>query len=393
MPRFATEGADVNDRNPRNGNTPLITAASCCRDECEETLRGMERNEDDVYAVNLEYQGILTMSQPHKFRDLIKMEPRSYHYSPWKKVSHEDFVKCVMLLINAGADVNAVNPSHWTALLAASNSGNAECVRALLAAGADVNKKNKYGDAPVTLAAGRGTDESLKLLLQAGVSDDVITPSLISAAAQGHSKCIGLLLEAGVNVNVRSISGETPLLLAAKKKYRIDALQLLINSGADVNSINREKNTALHFVAPVPHLKVVKLLLLAGAHVNRANSEGDTALEKCLIASDTRPRYMKKWQDVGMVLLAAGDSFNQNKVNTNQDWFYDEPKIIVSILHEMMVPQISLRDMCRHMIRGHLMSIDSHLNLLVRVPKLGLPHSLASYVLFHEDKVGIDSHG
>ena len=390
-------GADVNDRNPRGGNTPLIRASFCTSDGCERTLRGMEDkdDEDDVYAVNLEYQGILAMSQPHKFSDLIKMEPKSYHYSPWKKATHEDFVKCVMLLVNAGADVNAINASGGTALLATSNSGNAECVRALLAAGADVNKKNKFGDAPVTLAAGGGADESLKLLLQAGVSDDMITPSLITAAEKGKTMCIDLLLEAGANVNARSNIGETPLLLAAKKEYRmpIDALQLLINSGADVNIMDREKNTALHFVASVPHLKAVKLLLLAGAHVNITDNWGETALQKCLNSSDKMFRHKGRASDVAMVLFAAGDSFDPSEVKTSEMLYFAKERIIVSTLKEMMVPQMILKDMCRHLIRAHLISINSHLNLLVRVPKLGLPHSLVSYVLFHGDNIGTDSHG
>ena len=54
-------GADVNDRNPRDGNTPLIKASYCFGDECEATLKGMN--------------------------------PYSYSHLPWKIAKQEGFFK------------------------------------------------------------------------------------------------------------------------------------------------------------------------------------------------------------------------------------------------------------------------------------------------------------
>ena len=41
-----------------------------------------------------------------------------------------------------------------------------------------------------------------------------------------------------------------------------------------------------------------------------------------------------------------------------------------------------LKHLCRVRIRNHLLELDPHQNLFLRVPQLGLPKSLASYLLY-----------
>ena len=110
------------------------------------------------------------------------------------------------------------------------------------------------------------------MLLQAEISHGEITHSLINAAEEGNSKCIDLLLEAGADVNVRSSTGDTPLLLATKKQYKMStqALRLLINAGAVVNATDRgPKIQPFILLHRLTILMLFKLLLLAGAHVKR----------------------------------------------------------------------------------------------------------------------------
>ena len=54
-------------------------------------------------------------------------------------------LECVNTLITAGADVNASDRAGWTALLHATSDGSEDNIKALLAAGANVNKKTKKG--------------------------------------------------------------------------------------------------------------------------------------------------------------------------------------------------------------------------------------------------------
>ena len=46
--------------------------------------------------------------------------------------------------------------------------------------------------------------------------------------------------------------------------------------------------------------------------------------------------------------------------------------------------EVNLSHLCRDVIREHLLELDPHENLFVRVPRLGLPVALQSYLVFDE---------
>jgi len=118
-------------------------------------------------------------------------------------------------LIAKRADVNARNPSGYTALMVAIDGGHAETVRALLDSGADANAKTNDGYSPLMHAADRG--------------------DLGIATA---------LLDKGADVNARNGYGDSELGWATSRG-RIDMVRLLLDRGADANAKNTEGETAL----------------------------------------------------------------------------------------------------------------------------------------------------
>src|SRR3954447_12559051 len=105
------------------------------------------------------------------------------------------------LLLESGADVNAQNAFHATALIWA--GGDAVKSRILIEHGADVNVRTEQGRTPLMAAAKRnGNADLVRLLLEKGA--DVKTPgdtTLIPAAQSGDVEIMRLLIEAGANVN------------------------------------------------------------------------------------------------------------------------------------------------------------------------------------------------
>ncbi|MBF0133560.1 MAG: ankyrin repeat domain-containing protein [Magnetococcales bacterium] len=71
-------------------------------------------------------------------------------------------------------------------------------------------------------------------------------------------------------------NGNTTLMVAAKDG-KGDAVQALIDGGADVNAQNKDGMTALMFASQRGHADVVAVLVAANAKVNMMNNDGATA--------------------------------------------------------------------------------------------------------------------
>ncbi|WP_405065139.1 ankyrin repeat domain-containing protein [Kribbella sp. NBC_01510] len=113
-------------------------------------------------------------------------------------------------LINAGANVNAVDDSVQSAFLIAASEGYVELLDLTLQHGADIRSLDSY----------RGT-------------------ALIRAAERGHAAVVGRLLQAGVAVDHVNRLGWTALheavLLGKGTPQYVDTVRLLIAAGADRN--------------------------------------------------------------------------------------------------------------------------------------------------------------
>ncbi len=113
-------GADVNEHNNMDGNTSLIDVACSCPDSFEA---------DGYFGVGRE-------------NDAQELSTRDEERERKKRAVRRN----VLLLSQAGADLDQVNLCGFTALTTAVRIGNIECVHALIAAGVDVNVTDKNGN-------------------------------------------------------------------------------------------------------------------------------------------------------------------------------------------------------------------------------------------------------
>ena len=93
-----------------------------------------------------------------------------------------------------------------------------------------------------------------------------ITP-LVDAGWGGHPEAIQFVLDRGADVNKSGKFGETALMMAAYCGYD-DSVELLLSRGADMNTTDRNGNTALSFAKQREHQTTIDLLRRAGAKEN-----------------------------------------------------------------------------------------------------------------------------
>ncbi len=194
-------------------------------------------------------------------------------------------IKKVKELLENGADIGAKDETDTTALMYAAWGGFSETTKLLIEKGADVNAVNKSGFGVLGRAAELGLSaEVVKLLVEAGADVNGKTclckkegSPLMGAAMSGHTEIARILVEAGADVDAKDMNGETAL-MAASTFGHADIAGLLIGKGADVNAKGYDEESSLFMASNWGHMETVKLLVDAGADVNAKNVKGWTPL-------------------------------------------------------------------------------------------------------------------
>lgn len=212
------------------------------------------------------------------------------------------------LLLDHGADVDAVDNGGKTALMHAVIKGQKSTVGLLLSREARLSQVDKRGRdvayyaqrhgrrtgidnliesarqrSPATIvrnggaagasdlmrAAGRGDVDRVLQLVGEGASIDATdshnATALHYALRSRKNLLADVLIEAGIGVNIADRDGNTPLLLAVKNGVP-GVVDTLLKSDAEVNVKNRYFNSPLLLSIRHGYKDVAELLLSAGAH-------------------------------------------------------------------------------------------------------------------------------
>ncbi|KAJ3569138.1 hypothetical protein NPX13_g6185 [Xylaria arbuscula] len=301
MPACADEL--ITNEQLRSSNEAIqsnILAKTCIRYlNCQDVWRGIEQLErvDSVvqafrgYAANSWHkhvkQEIINSKEVTRLINLF-FSPANENWESWRKNSENalqnrmiqyegevllgnplfyasllGFSETVAHLIeNVGIDVNCVDSSNRTAILAASSKSWVSGVIQLLKKGASVNIASNKGRTPIYAGASEGCVEIVKLLLEEGADLTVATKDgwtpLNSASSNGHIEVVKLLLEKGADLTVANKNRWTPLDLASYNGH-IDVVKFLLENATDVAAANG--STPLIRASSNGHDKIVNLLL------------------------------------------------------------------------------------------------------------------------------------
>ncbi len=96
----------------------------------------------------------------------------------------------------------------------------------------------------------------------------ITIPPLVSAAYRGDINAVNALLDSGADVNEQT-SGETALLAAAGRGHT-EIVKLLINRGADINAMAQKGWSPLGDAARYDWADIVEILIAQGADIDKA---------------------------------------------------------------------------------------------------------------------------
>lgn len=279
VPLLLDLGADVNFSTDR-GYTALMAAASVGNNEMVSTLidRGADvnanaRGESTALgiATGAENQGVIVMNTLiENGADVNLGGTNTFPVMLATKIGKVDALK---ILIDHGANVNALGGNNKTSLAMAVENGDKKTAEALIGGGAEVNAERN----PILQIAIKNNDMDMaKFLVESGVDLNAAsgqhnqTP-LMSAVINKNMPAINLLLDNGADVNARGSSGGNVLTVIPfikERLVRMEVTLLLIDAGADVDMRNRDGLTPLMHAVMAGQEGFAEILIKYDADVN-----------------------------------------------------------------------------------------------------------------------------
>jgi hypothetical protein len=171
---------------------------------------------DSVTVQELLAQGVDTESRDANGRSALLL------------ATHHNAIDVARILIDTGANVNAMDNITDSPYLYAGAEGRLEILRMTLAHGADLASVNRYGGTALIPAAHHGHVETVRELLKTGIDIDHINnlgwTALLEAIILGdggpiYIEIVRLLIEAGADENISDENNVTPLTHATTRNY------------------------------------------------------------------------------------------------------------------------------------------------------------------------------
>uniref|UniRef100_A0A4W3JU27 Inversin n=1 Tax=Callorhinchus milii TaxID=7868 RepID=A0A4W3JU27_CALMI len=206
----------------------------------------------------------------------------------WAAGKGSDDVMRTMLRLKSDIDINISDKYGGTALHAAALSGHVSTVKLLLEYGAQVDALDVMKHTPLFRACEMGHREVIQTLIKGGARVDLVDQDghspLHWAALGGNADVCQILIQNQINPNVQDYAGRTPLQCAAYGGY-INCMAVLMENKADPNIQDKEGRTALHWSCNNGYLDAVKLLLGYDSFPNHmeTNEERYTPLDYALL--------------------------------------------------------------------------------------------------------------
>ena len=264
------------------------------------------------------------------------------------------------ILVDGGADIDARNKEGVTPLAIAVQKNDLETVKLLTAAGADIHTQDTNGNSPLSIALA-GSAEMLEAVVNeknAGFTDsNGNTPLHLALICDAPLSKIQYIISLMKDVNTRNKDGNSALFLSILKN-RQKVGELLLAKNADIFSTNTNNNsplrlalkyggsvqdwlitsktikqkdgtgtTVLHYAAEWQYKDAINGLVMKGADITAKNANGETALFSAV--KTNTPEIIQTVVDCGADIKVR-DNLGSTAMHTAVRW--DAPASIDKLL-------------------------------------------------------------
>ena len=185
--------------------------------------------------------------------------------------------------------VSSAFPDTKSPLVTAVKNGDLDSVKVLFKHHLHIGVPFREG---LFLSAVNGNTDILRCFIENKADVDARTGNchctlLIVVSKYGHTNAVDVLLQYGANVALTDKSGRTALHFAAgSSDNSCEILRCLIENGADIDKGRNDNQTPLMIAAQKGHVSVATFLIEHGANVDLQDENGNTALHHTLYGSD-----------------------------------------------------------------------------------------------------------
>ncbi len=195
----------------------------------------------------------------------------------------------VTRLIGDGADANCRDEADMPLIISAAGLGNQDIVRALAEAGADINTmEESTGFTPLSMAAYVNDVDMVKLIGKLGgdpkLQDNRYVPALFTAAENGQTELVKTLLSLGADPDyiykrLYQQATDTSVLIAAVISDNPETIRTILDVGVDVNHRDGYGDPAVNWAAHRGNINALQVLIKTGCNLNLKGYNDWTALD------------------------------------------------------------------------------------------------------------------
>jgi uncharacterized protein len=325
-------GADVNATEREENQSALMWAVSQSHPTVVEQLlrNGADvnaRSKERRWVISRRLQSNLIYGELGRNYGTDAEETRIGGFTPILFAARQGGIESARLLLQAGAEVNDKAPDGRSVLLLAAHSNHGDFARFVLEQGANPNSMSA-GYSALHAAVMTGDIELLKALLEKGARPNTQVTLATRVTRNGQVLMLGdhllgatplalaakyielehlqELLNHGADPNLVLKNGWSPLMLATGASWRykiwdrrdralahelamqaemynergtLRAITTLIEGGADINAIDEDGSTVLHYAVDKGFNSVLEYLAQNGVDIDAKNNRGRTALD------------------------------------------------------------------------------------------------------------------